>query len=155
MKSKKQAPKKKTGEKAMIVSYFLGERTEQKTGQCWEMQYSQPITIMSENDFLDNRNLNWVSSEYRNKDEFLKTLRLRLGLLALDVAYTEVKRKLSRKKIIRDFDICKEPFRGDPLIIVEEISSRPRLREKGNLITALVKVQYEYFTIPVPRPRKK
>jgi hypothetical protein len=151
-KSKKQSPKRKTGEKAIIASYFLGEKTEKKTGLWWQIRYSQPITIISENDLLSNKNLEWISSEY--DDGFPEALRLRLGLLTLDVIYAEVEKKLSRKKTIQNINICRDPFNNKPLIVVEEISSRPRLKEKGDLITVMVKIQYEYETVPVPKPKK-
>ena len=155
MKSKKQSPKKKTGEKALILTYFIGERTQKKTALWFEMRYSQQITVMSEGDFLSNKDLKWTSSEGRCEEKFFEALCLRLGSLTLQVVNAEIERKLSRKKTIRDMNIQEDPFNGKPFITVEKISTRPRLKEKGNLITALVKVQYEYFTTPVPRPRKK
>lgn len=117
------------------------------------MRYSQQITVMSEGDFLDNKNLTWVSSEGECEEKFFEALCLRLGSLALQVVNTETKRKLSRKKTIHNMNIRKDPFNNKPFITVEEISTRLRLKESGNLITALVKIQYEYETSPVPKPR--
>lgn len=151
-KSKKQSPKEKKGSKAIIVSYVLGTRTEQKAGFHWERFYSQEIIIMSEGDHLDDKNIDWTSAEH--EDKFPDALALRLGQLVLGIVRTEVERNLSRKKIAQNFEIEKVPWNSRPIIVVEKISSRPRLIKEGEVITALVKINYKYETLTMPKPRK-